>query len=114
VYILEDVRTNHVEVHSEQPSTEKLIRAKITLQSRKKWNVNMALSTSHIILVVFIRTIFYLSYIIHASTLKNDPRLAALHKSGRIPYCQCFWKYMEDRGAQILGTWMTTLGTAGA
>jgi hypothetical protein len=47
--------------------------------------------------VLFIRTLFYLCYIIHASTLKNDPSLAPKHKSGGIPYCQSFLKYILDR-----------------
>ena len=41
----------------------------------------MASSTSQIILIVFIRTLFYLSYIIHAPNLKNGPRLAPIKKA---------------------------------
>jgi hypothetical protein len=62
----------------------------------EKWNVNMALSTSKINFGLFIRTLFYLSYIIHGTTLKNDPRFS-LHKNGRIPYCKFNWKYIQDR-----------------
>jgi len=57
--------------------------------------VNIVSSTPKIIFVLFIRTLFCLSYIIHAPTLKNDPRLAYLPKSGRIFYCLCFRKYIK-------------------
>jgi len=55
-----------------------------------KWNLNMASSSSNIRHFAFIKTLFCPSYIIHAPTVKSDPRLAPLHKSDRIPYCQCF------------------------
>jgi hypothetical protein len=64
----------------------------------EKWNVNMVSSTSKIILVVFL----YLSYIIHAPTSQNSPSLAPLHKSGRIPYYQCFWKYIKT---EVFKSW---------
>ena len=41
------------------------------------------------------QALFYLSYVIHAPTLKNDTRLAPLLKSGRIPCCLCFRKYIK-------------------
>jgi hypothetical protein len=69
-----------------------------------KWNVHMASSRSNIRLVVFIKTLFCLSYIIHAPTVKSDPRLAPLHKSDRIPYCQCL-KILRRQIVQILGAW---------
>jgi hypothetical protein len=49
----------------------------------------MDLSTSKIRLVLFIRKLFFLSYIIHAPNFKNDLRFASLAKNGRIAYCQC-------------------------
>jgi len=63
----------------------------------EKRNVNMASSSFKIRFVLFIRTLFYLCYIIHDSTLKNDPNLAPIPKRGGIPYCQFFWKYILDR-----------------
>ena len=32
--------------------------------------------------------------------MNKDTRLAPLPKSGRIAYCQCFWKYTGDRCVQ--------------
>jgi hypothetical protein len=43
---------------------------------------------------------FYQTTVTHAPPSKKDPRLAPLPRSGKIPYCACFRKYMEDRGVQ--------------
>jgi len=76
--MFEEGRTNDVEMHWERPLTEKSIRVEVT----EKMNINMVSSRSKIRFVLFIRTLFYLSYIINALTLKNDPRLASLPKNG--------------------------------
>jgi hypothetical protein len=55
---------------------------------------NVPSKTSQVRLFVFIRTIFCLIYIIHSPDLKNDPRLAPLHESLGIPYCQRFYIYI--------------------
>ena len=65
----------------------------------------MAPSTTEIRPVLFISTIFYQSYTIHAAPLKNDPTLALFHRSCRITYCKCFWKYTNDRDVHIMGAW---------
>jgi hypothetical protein len=94
--MLEEARTNYLEVHSERLTTVKSNRAEIRFGSRKM-ECKQGFQESKIRLVLFISTLFYLSYIIHAPTLKNDTTLAPLHKSGRITNCQCFWKYVEGR-----------------
>ena len=67
-------RRNDVEMHWERPWTEKSITEKMI--------INMVSSRSKIRFGLFFRTLFYLSYIINALTLKNDPRLASLPKNG--------------------------------
>ena len=68
--------------------------------SQEKMEPKIASSTSKIRLVVFIKTLFYLSQIIHNPAMKKDKRLAPLPKNGRIPYCQRFWKYTGGRCVQ--------------
>jgi hypothetical protein len=55
----------------------------------------MASITSKSGLVLFIRTLFYLSYIIHASTLNKDPRFAPLHNMVRIRIVNVFDKTLK-------------------
>ena len=65
---------------------------------KEKLNINMFTNTSKIILVLFIRELYYLSYINHAPALKNDPLLAALPKPAQFHIVSVFFKYIKNIG----------------
>jgi hypothetical protein len=62
----------------------------------EKWNVNMALSKSKIRIVLFIGTLFYLSYIIHAHTMKKWSNISTTTQKRQNSIFSLFEKYTED------------------
>jgi len=77
---------NDVEVQWEFPLTENSIRVEVIFKSRKMVYKHVFKYVQDHIRFVY-TTLFYLSYIIHAPTLKNYPSLTSLPKSGRISVC---------------------------